>query len=146
MRRLEEEIMAIDTKLQFSNLTKEEHLALNSLRDNTSIIIKEADKDSGVVVWDREDYLKEAEKQLGDKETYEELSSDPVNPLKSIVKGCLLQVKNRGDIPNETFEYFFINKPKLGRFYLLPKIHKRLLNVQGRPVISSSGFFTFNSF
>ena len=36
------------------------------------------------------------------------------------------------------------NKPKLGRFYLLPKIHKRLHNVPGRPVISNSGFFTEN--
>ena len=39
----------------------------------------------GVEVWDREDYLKEAEKQLGDKETYEELSLDPVSPLVSTV-------------------------------------------------------------
>ena len=104
LSRLEEKIMAIDTKLSYSNLTKEERLALNSLRDDTSIIIKEADKGSGVVVWDREDYLKEAEKQLGDKETYEELSSDPVSPLTSIVKGCFSRVKNRGDIPNETLE------------------------------------------
>ena len=60
------------------------------------------------------------------------------------MKGCLSRVKNGGDIPNETLEYFFINKPKLGRFYLLPKIHKRLHNVPGRPVISNSGFFTEN--
>ena len=105
--------MAIDTKLQYSNLTKEERLALNLLRDDTSIIIKEADKGSGVVVWDRKDYLKEAEKQVGDKKTYEEFSSDPVSPCISIVKGCLSRVKNRGDIPNETLEYFFINKRKL---------------------------------
>ena len=144
LNRLGEEIMAIDAQLSYSNLTKEERLALNSLRDDTSIIIKEADKGSGVAVWEREDYLKEAEKQLGDKETYEELSLDPVNPLISIVKNCLSRVKDRGDIPNETLEYFFINKPKLGRFYLLPKIHKRLHNVPGRPVISNRGFFTGN--
>ena len=34
--------------------------------------------------------------------------------------------------------------PKLGRFYLLPKIHKRLHNVPGRPVISNSGYYTEN--
>ena len=87
--------------------------------------------------------MKEAEKQLGDRETYEELSLDPVSPLIliSIVKGCLSRVKNRGDIPSETLEYFVINKPKLGRFYLLPKIHKRLHNVPSRPVISNNGFF-----
>ena len=110
------------------------------MRDDTSIIIKEADKHSGVVFWDREDYLKEAEKQLGDKETYEELPSDPVSPLISIVKGCVSRVKNWGDIPNETLEYLFINKPKLSKFYMSPKIHKPLLNVPGRPVISNSGF------
>ena len=86
LSRLEEEIMAIDTKLLYSNLTKEERLALNSLRDDTSIIIEDADKGSGVVVWHRKDYLKEAEKQFGGKETYEKLSSDPVSPLISIVK------------------------------------------------------------
>ena len=126
---MEEEITEIDTKISYSNFTKEERLPINSLRDDTSIIIKEADKSSGVVVWDRKDFLKEAEKRLGDKETYEELSSDPVSPLISIVKSCLSRVKKRGDIPNETLEYFFINKPKLGRFYLLPKIHKRLSQV-----------------
>lgn len=46
--------------------------------DDTSIITKEAGKGSDVVVWNRKDYLKETEKQLGGKETNEELSSDPV--------------------------------------------------------------------
>ena len=67
--------------------------------------------------------MKEAEKQLRDEEICEELSSDPVSPLLGIVKDCLSRVKKRSDITNETLEYFFINKPKLGRFYLLPKIH-----------------------
>ena len=48
-----------------------------------------------------------------------------IRSLISIVKDCLSQVKNAGDIPNETLEYLFISKPKLRRFYLLPKIHKR---------------------
>ena len=37
-----------------------------------------------------------------------------------------------------------VNNPKLGRFYLLTKIHKRLSSVSGRPVISNSGFHTEN--
>ena len=59
------------------------------------------------MVWDRKDYLNEAEKQLGDKERYEELSLDPVGPLLSILKGCISRVKKRGDIPNETFGILF---------------------------------------
>ena len=34
--------------------------------------------------------------------------------------------------------------PKDARFYLLPKIHKRLHNVPGRPVISNSGYYAEN--
>ena len=76
------------------------------MRDDISIIIKKADKCSSVVDWDREDYPKEAENQLGDKETYEELSLDPVSPLIGIVNGCLSRFKNTGDIPNESLQYF----------------------------------------
>ena len=37
-----------------------------------------------------------------------------------------------------------VNDPRLGRFYLLPKIHKRLNSVPGRPVISNCGYLTEN--
>ena len=37
---------------------------MHNLRDDTSIIIKGADKESAVIVWDRDDYLKEAELSL----------------------------------------------------------------------------------
>ena len=49
---------------RFNNLTKEERNALYSLTDDPTIIIKGADKGSAVVVWDREDNVKEASKQL----------------------------------------------------------------------------------
>ena len=48
---------------------------------------------------------------------------------------CLSRVKNRGDMRHKTLQYCFINKPKLGRFYLLHNIQKQLRNVPGRPVI-----------
>ena len=56
----------------------------------------------------------------------------------------MAKIDNRGDISREILDYFLVNNPKLGRFYLLPKIHKRLFNVPGRPVISNSSFFTEN--
>ena len=60
------------------------------------------------------------------------------------MKGFISRVKKRGDITNETLKYLFISKPKLGRFYLLPKFHKQLHNVPGRPAIFNSGRFTEN--
>ena len=53
-------------------------------------------------------------------------------------------MRDRKDISDETLDYFLVNNPKLGRFYLLPKIHKRLYNVPGRPVISNSGYYAEN--
>ena len=144
LNRLEEEIFSLDKKLSYSNLKKEERQTIHSLRDDTSIIIKEAEKGSGIVVWDREDYLAEARTQLKDKDVYQELKGNIVGPIEKIIKSVLRKVRNRKDISDETLDYFLVNNPKLGRFYLLPKIHKRLHNVPGRPVISNSGYYTEN--
>ena len=43
---------------------------MRSLVDDKQIIIKKADKGSCVVVWDRDSYLLENEKQLKDGEIY----------------------------------------------------------------------------
>ena len=144
LSKLEEEILNIDTRLNYSNLTKEEKKALYALRDDTSIIIKEADKGSGIVVWDREDYLEEAKQQLDEKDVYKKVNGDVEGPLIKLIKGVLGNVRKRGDISDKTLDYFLVNNPKLGRFYLLPKIHKRLHNVPGRFVISNSSYYTEN--
>ena len=49
-----------------------------------------------------------------------------------------------GDVEDRTLAFFNVTDPKLGRFYLLPKIHKRLYDVPGRPVISNCGYYTEN--
>ena len=45
---------------------------------------------------------------------------------------------------SDTLNYFADEEPKFARFYLLPKIHKRLHNVPGRTVISNCGIYTEN--
>ena len=97
-----------------------------------------------MVVWEREDFLREANSQLSDKDVYREIKGDAEGPLMNVIKSVLRKIRNRGDINDETSDYFLVNNPKLGRFYLLPKIHKRLHNVPCRPVISNSSHFTEN--
>ena len=97
-----------------------------------------------MVVWDREDYLREANSQLSDKDVYREIKGDAEGRLMKVIKSVLRKIRNRGDISDETLDYFLVNNPKLGRFYLLPKIHKILHNVPGRPVISNSSYFSEN--
>ena len=141
---LEERLLDIEIpSKRFNNLTKEERDALYSLKNDSSIIIKGADKGSAVVVWDREDYVKEAEKQLEDKAVYEEFPNDPEALVNTILK-TLDKIRRRGDLSTDNLNYFLVKDPKFARFYLLPKIHKRLHDVPGRPVISNCGYYTEN--
>ena len=64
MSHLEDKISSSDYKVGYSNLTKSERDVVYSLKNDDSKIIKGADKVSAVVVWDREDHLKEAKNQL----------------------------------------------------------------------------------
>ena len=48
------------------------------------------------------------------------------------------------DLSEDTLNYFLVKGAKFARFYLLPKVHKRLYHIPGRPVISKCGFYTKN--
>ena len=88
-------------------------------------------------MWDRE----EAEKKLGDEEVYEDVSNDAA-PLLKTINAVITKIRKRGDLKRDNLHYFIMKDPKFARFYLLAKIHKRLHNVSGRPVISNSGYYT----
>ena len=84
---LEERLLDIEIpSKRFNNLTKEEREALYSLKDDTSIIIKGADKGSVVIVWGREDYFKKAYRQLDDKKVYEQVPHNPSALANTLIK------------------------------------------------------------
>ena len=130
LSRLEEETLFLDEKLSYYNLTKGERNALYLLRDDPSIIIKEADKGSAVVVWDREDYLREANSQLSDKDVYQEVKGDAESPLMKVIKSVLRKIRNRVDISDKTLDYFFVNNPKLGGFFCFQRFTKDFIMFQ----------------
>ena len=64
LSQVEKELFSIiDEPIRHSNLSKEEWVAMRSLADDRSIVIKKADKGASIVVWDRNNYLREAEKR-----------------------------------------------------------------------------------
>ena len=134
----------IETPTRYSNLSTDEWKAIRSIEDDRSIVIEKADKGSAVVVWDRVDYIKEAQKQLKDKNVYKKVNfkdqnlSEPVDKSNHFFKG----LKTKGCITNKNFKYFTYHYKKpcnLGKLYLLPKIHKQMSEVPGKPVISNCG-------
>ena len=142
LSHIEEKLLpCTEIKHSYYNLTRKERQAMYNLKNDQSIVIKEVDKGSAAVIWDKKDYLMEAEKQLSCKETYEEVSSDPSFLIKTI-HGTLEKIRKRGDISSNILNYF--NVENFGRFCLLPKIHKRMYDITGRPVISNCRFYTEN--
>ena len=66
--------------MKYSDISREQRQAVRSLTDDTGIVIKEADKGSCVVVWERNVYLLEAEKQLSDIKLYTGVSNTKTIP------------------------------------------------------------------
>ena len=133
---LERKIFESDLNTKnYRNLTKEEQQALEALRKCDDIVIKQADKGSGVVIMDRTRYVAEAMRQLSDVGVYVALDKDPTNDMSKKVNNRLRKARDDRYISESTLEYLLVNgTAKAGRFYLLPKIHKT--GCPGRPVIS----------
>ena len=85
---------------------------------------------------------KTAAKRLGDEEVYEEVIL--TTSLLKTKNAVIAKLRKWGDLKRDTLEYFIMKDWKFAKFYLLPKIHKRLHNVPDRPVISNSGCYTEN--
>ena len=120
---------------------------MRSLQNDRSVIIKPADKGSALVVWDRQDYLKEAERQLSDSSIYKEVKVTEKDLVDLVDKSnkIFVDLERRNIIQEKEKNYFKFNFKKatnVGKFYLLPKIHKSLSKVPGRPVISNCGMPT----
>ena len=62
--------------IKFHNLPREEQLAIKSLPNNRSIVIKPTDKGGAVVVPDELDYINEGLRQLSDPKFYIETQED----------------------------------------------------------------------
>ena len=108
--------------------------------DDRSIIIKKSGKGWCIVIWDRNDYLMEAEKQLIDKKACQELSNSEniLSKLAEMSSKMVSNVKKRGYITVKQLKYFSNEYGKarnFGKLYFLINIHKSLYNVPDLPVI-----------
>ena len=62
---------------KYSNLTVKERKAVQQLQSRHDIVITDANEGGAVVVQDVEYYVKEAERQLNNKENYRKINNDP---------------------------------------------------------------------
>ena len=124
---------------KFKNLAFEERQALHDLSNNRNIVIKPADKGSGVVIMNTQDYTFEAFRQLSDTSFYQSLDSDITLAISYDISKTLLNMRANKEIGKKCLSYLLPKNPRPERFYLLPKIHKNILPPPGRPIISAIG-------
>lgn len=135
------------------NLLPEEQDELQQLMKNTHIVIKPADKGSVVVILDRDQYIKEVDRQLSDKIYYTKLK-EPIY-LKTVpeVHRIIDDLYNKKYINNRQRQYLKGDcEPRPRRFYILPKIHKDPIKwtvpfeiPPGRPIVSDCGSETYQT-
>ena len=101
----------IETPTRYSNLSSDEWKAIRSLADDRSIVGKKADKGSVVVVWDRVDYIKEAQKQLKDENIYKKINFKDQNLSELVDKSnhFFRGLKTKGCITDKNLKVFYIS-------------------------------------
>ena len=125
-------------QLRKKNLTKEEYQSIKSLRNHPDIIIKPADKGSAIVILDKDNYVKEGERQLHNDYFYEETDTDLTEEVIHRVNLYVNNMLQRGQISQNTSKYLTTDIDRPQQFYLLSKIHKDIQNPLGRPIVSGS--------
>ena len=119
------------------NITNSEYKIIENLKENNSIVIKKADKGSNIVILDRNYYIKEAMRQLSDKKFYKECTKDLTLEHHSTIQELILQMFDKKIISEQTYKFLSEGGKRTSIFYLLPKIHKNLVEPPGRPIVSS---------
>lgn len=74
---------------------------------------------------------------------YIEIPNDP-GVLLCVIMEALEKVHLHCDLSSDTVKHVHVEDSKFAKLYILPKIHKYLENVLGRPVISNCNFYIRN--
>ena len=128
----------LDKKLGVG-LPRRFHIALQSLRRNSSIIILKADKGNMVTIMDKGDYRNAAYDMLSDSNIYQQLRKNPTESEQAAYNkeiGRIYESMPIGCVPHCFNAYL----PTLAHLYLNPKLHKDPISY--RPIVSQAQAFT----
>ena len=141
-----------------SSLTNMEKIILNKLKglkDNLNIIIKPADKNLGICILSKEDYVNRCKKILSDLSTYEGLNvnfktiaQNSYSELRKILhaNGLLFQYNSKTSftyLARSLLQLEYSCHLQPANFYILPKVHKATLGA--RPIVSAINTITYHT-
>lgn len=108
------------SRVRKSNISLNERKAIKSLKSDKSIIIKEADKGSTVVIMDKEYYLEKILNMLNNSDTY--ILEDKTSDLN--IQNKIVRLINKFNLTKDEKLYLTKFDYQRGNFYGLPKLHK----------------------
>ena len=115
-------VQELQTRKKRSNIRSDESTTLTNLRNDKSIIVKQAEKGGAIVFADRQFYSRKMLDILGDEDTYtnlEEHSGEKVMQKIKQLTGKYMKV-----ITKEEKDYLTKFNHHMSTFYGLPKIYK----------------------
>ena len=116
------------------NITKGEEAAIRELMHDDSIVIRPADKGSGIVILNTEDYSATIEKELKDSTTYLETDNDRTKDVHNSIKRLVDSMYKRGLIQKEMCNYLKPVDTRSGKVQGNPKLHKQ--NIPYRIIVN----------
>ena len=127
-------------KHRSGNLTKGEEKAIIELMEDKDIVIRPADKGSGIVVMNAKDYWEKLRKEVDDDSTYKNTEGDQTQVISRKVKILVDNLFKKGYIGKHLHKYLVPTLPKAGYIQGNPKLHKE--GAPLRAIISARGHAT----
>ena len=112
------------------NLTNKEEIALQDILKDNSIIIRPADKGSGIVIVDSDQYFQNLANEVENNETYLETDEDTTKTIMKRLKNLVQRMYNEGTITAEMKNYLIPKYPHAAVVKGNPKIHIEPLSME----------------
>jgi len=107
------------------NVTVEEQKAFQSLLHNKDIVIRPADKGSGIVVLDKTDYISSLQNEMTESDSYEESENDLTQKSMKEVRKLVNSMSKNGTVTKDMKQYLLPRYPRAGSLKGNPKLHKK---------------------
>jgi len=120
----------------YSNLNESEISLLFSFLSEKPFIIVSCDKNVGFAILSKDKYINLANEHLElNRLQYKKLERNPLKSTCKLINDSLTNLNLKGDISNKLFNNLIIKKSRLGKFKIMPKLHKAIFGI--RPIIAS---------
>jgi len=136
MASTQHKLLTLSSRKFRSNISRSQRKALRRLQLDKDLIIRQADKGSGITILDKTQYVREGRRHLEDQSTYERIDFDYTTALTARINVFLKELLQQKSISEETYTILRRNpdEVRIQHIYFLVKVHKQPREV--RPIVS----------